>query len=55
MLNLGIIAQEDHDILHDAIELRNAVIHGYKTAQADSGVVVDMLAIVEGLLTLKEY
>jgi uncharacterized protein YutE (UPF0331/DUF86 family) len=53
MLNLGIITQEDHDILHDAIELRNAVIHGYKTAQADSGVVVDMLAIVEKLLTNK--
>ncbi len=50
MYNMGIITPDEYNVLHNAIELRNAVIHGYKTEKADSAVVVDMLGIIGELL-----
>lgn len=49
MANMGMITQAEFEILLEAIELRNSVIHGYKTAQADSEIVLDMLEIIEDL------
>jgi uncharacterized protein YutE (UPF0331/DUF86 family) len=50
MYNMGFITPDEYNILHNAIELRNAVIHGYKTEKADSAVVEDMLGIIGELL-----
>ncbi|HDS00393.1 MAG TPA: hypothetical protein ENO22_02710 [candidate division Zixibacteria bacterium] len=50
MYNLGLITPDEYNILNEALELRNAVIHGYKTEKADSAVVEDMLTIIRELL-----
>jgi uncharacterized protein YutE (UPF0331/DUF86 family) len=50
MYNMGVITPDEYNILNEAIELRNAVIHGYKTEKADSAVVEEMLTIIRELL-----